>query len=129
VHAEWSKNGREMKDIQLAITTLEAEVAREEVRRQQEAAAPLFEASQAFVPQLAKAFAEMEKLLRAKEAALDAFDRAHVDHPDVRPSYDPYALLPLRGWFTAAFVGDFPGDDRSQLERWRLECRERGYKI
>jgi hypothetical protein len=127
VQAEFTKNGQRLKDLAAAISTLEEEEAREEVRRGFQEAIPLFEAAKLHVTRLAKAYAEVERATREAQAALTAFELVHPEHPGMTAPYDRYDLVPLHAWCTQDFIGD--GYNKSRLEVWRLEARERGHKV
>jgi hypothetical protein len=129
--AEWSRAERAIKDTQEAIRILEGELADDEVRHQQsEVAAPLFMAARAVVPEIAAALAEVERVLVKARRAIDAFDVADVESPNVKSTpYDRYALLPLRVWCYSQFLGDYPGDTHSQYALWLAEARTLGYRI
>jgi hypothetical protein len=125
--AEWKKNGQQIKDLAAAVAILEDRVARDEIEAQYPEAARLVAFAQGFVPKINAAFAGMEKLMREKRAAYDAALLAHPEYPGMKPPYDLSALIPLHAWCTEDFLGD--GYNKSRLDRWREDARERGYKV
>jgi phosphoenolpyruvate synthase/pyruvate phosphate dikinase len=127
VQDAFRQNTARLKDLGAAIATLEEEEGREEVRRGFQEATPLFEAAKLHVTRLAKAYAEVERATREAQAALTAFELIHPDRVGMTAPYDRYDLVPLHAWCTQDFIGD--GYNKSRLEVWREEARERGYKV